>query len=78
MRAYARGVEALLGPVAAAVVVVGVDLWVFRDAQRWARAGTPVEFRLGALSLRTPASWFVACLVLWVFFVPTYLVARRA
>lgn len=60
------------------LVLVAVDLWVLADAQQGARSGAPVVFRFGALTVKTPESWFVACLVLWVIFFPIYIVARRA
>jgi len=63
--------------VALVMVVVASDLWVFLDARRWERAGTPIALRLGSIHLEAPESWFVACLVLWIFFFPTYVVARR-
>ncbi len=68
----------LLVPVLAALVVVALDVWVLADARHWVRVGTPVTLRLGAFRLETPESWFVACLLLWIFFFPTYLVARRS
>lgn len=68
----------LLAPVLVALLVACVDLWVLADARRWERAGTPVVFRLGSLRITTPEAWVRACLVLFVFFVPIYSVARRA
>lgn len=62
--------------VALALLVVASDLWVFIDARRWSRAGTPVVLQAGSLRLASPQTWFVACLVLWVFFFPTYVAAR--
>jgi len=64
--------------VVLAAFVVALDVWVFLDARRWARAGTPVVLRLGGLRIESPETWFVVCLVLWIFFFPTYLVARRS
>jgi hypothetical protein len=66
-----------LAPVLVVLAVVCVDLWVFADARRWERAGTPVVFRLGTLRIATAQAWVLACLVLFVFFVPIYAVARR-
>lgn len=66
-----------LAPVLVVLAVVCVDLWVSADARRWARAGTPVVFRLGSFRIATPQAWVLACLVLFVFFVPVYSVARR-
>lgn len=64
-------------PVLVALAVASVDLWVFADARWWARAGTPVVFRLGSFRIATPEAWVLACLVLFAFFVPVYSVARR-
>lgn len=76
-RAYFHGVVMMLGPLLIAVAAVCVDAWVFIDARRWLRAGTPVECRLGTLHIATPIGWALACVVLFVVFVPIYLVARR-
>ena len=59
-------------------VIVCVDLWVLADARHWAQQGTPVVFRLGSLTIATPAAWGVACLVMFVIFAPIYAVARRS
>jgi len=66
-----------LAALIVAIVVVCVDLWVFVDARHWALHGTPVVFRLGSFTLGSPEAWALACLVLFVFFVPIYAVARR-
>ncbi len=68
----------ILAPLVIAVVVVCVDVWVLVDARRWARRGTPVVFRLGSFTIGTPEAWVVACLLLFVIFVPIYAVARRS
>jgi hypothetical protein len=59
-----------------AAVVVGLALWVLADARHWARRGTPVVARFGSLTIATPQAWAVACLLAFVIFVPTYVVAR--
>jgi len=33
---------------------------------------------VGPVPLSTPGEWLIGCLVLWVFVVPLYLVARTA
>lgn len=58
------------------VVVVATDVWVYIDARRCADEGAPVTLRIGAIVVRTPVAWLVACLILWMFFFPTYLVSR--
>ncbi len=67
----------LIAPVLVALAVASIDLWVFTDARRSARAGTPVEFRLGSIRVATPQAWGLVCLALFVVFVPVYAVARR-
>jgi hypothetical protein len=69
-------VTAQLLPVLVILVVASVDLWVFTDARRWERAGTPVVFSFGSLTIATPQMWALACLVLFVVFVPIYAIAR--
>jgi hypothetical protein len=71
-------VPLLLAPVLVAIVVVAADVWVLVDARRWAQAGTPVVFRMGSLSIETPETWALLCLVLFIFFLPVYAVARRS
>jgi hypothetical protein len=66
------------GALAVLLVVVVVDVWIFSEARsRYAR-GRPVVATVGPVTLCTPVQWLVACLVLWVFVVPLYLVARKA
>jgi hypothetical protein len=67
---------ATLIPVAALVLVLTTDLWVYADASSQADRGTPVVFSAGAFRLHTPIGWFLACLILWVVFFPTYVVGR--
>ncbi|MGN6606898.1 MAG: hypothetical protein ACTHMS_07795 [Jatrophihabitans sp.] len=56
----------VLGVLLAVGVVVCLDLWVLLDARQWARRGTPVVLRLGALTIETPEAWAVACLLVFV------------
>jgi hypothetical protein len=51
-------------------------MWVFIDAKRCSQAGSPVYLRIGPLSLETPLAWLLACVLLWIFFFPMYLVSR--
>jgi hypothetical protein len=64
-------------PLAVALVVVGAAAWVLVDARRWARAGTPVVFRIGSLTIERPETWAALCLLLLVFALPIYAIARR-
>ena len=67
-----------LVPLLVALVVLALDVWVLSDARARADAGRDVVATLGPLTLASPAQWFIACVLLWVFFFPLYLVARRA
>jgi hypothetical protein len=68
--------SAALLPFVAVVVVVAVDSWVYFDATRQEQRGTPVVFSLGAFVVDSPGMWVVCCLLLFVIFVPLYLVGR--
>jgi hypothetical protein len=59
---------AALGPVLVVLVILAIDLWVFADAKQREEQGAPVVVRIGALVVETPATWFVGCLLLWIFF----------
>jgi hypothetical protein len=67
-----------VGPLISLVIVAGTDAWVYVDARRWVAEGSPVFFRVGRLSVDTPAAWLGCCVVLWIVFFPVYLVSRRA
>lgn len=64
------------GPLLVVLVVVATDVWVFLDAKRCSQAGSPVFLRIAILSIETPLAWLVACVLLWIFFFPMYLVSR--
>ena len=68
----------MLGPLALLVVVITVDVWVFLDARSRSRTGDDVVATVGPVTLSTPQHWLLGSLLLWVFVVPLYLVARRA
>lgn len=69
---------ASLIPVCVVLFVVATDLWVYFDASRCTRQGSPVYLRIGTFHLETPTGWFFACLVLWIFFFPLYFASRSA
>ena len=73
---YRGAVPASLGPLLLVLVVAATDVWVFIDAKRCSQAGSPVYLRIGPLSLETPLAWLLACVLLWIFFFPMYLVSR--
>jgi hypothetical protein len=67
---------AALVPVVVLLVILAVDVWVYADAQQRAGQGTPVVVRIGGFVLKTPLTWFIGCLILWIVFFPLYMVSR--
>lgn len=55
------GVAIVLSLLVGLAAIAG---WVYRDARAQALLGRPVTGSLGALQLRTPAAWTVACVLL--------------
>jgi hypothetical protein len=66
------------GALALLAVALVVDAWIYVDARQRRDAGDDVVASVGPVTLSTPEQWLVASLLLWVFVVPLYLVARRA
>ncbi|MDF2824480.1 MAG: hypothetical protein K0R68_1888 [Mycobacterium sp.] len=58
--------------------LLATAMWVYADARTSAKRGRPVVSTVGRYQLRTPASWFVACLLLWELCIPLYLDTRGA
>ncbi|HSN11795.1 MAG TPA: hypothetical protein VLS51_06790 [Propionibacteriaceae bacterium] len=69
-----NGGEALVLLVGALVV----DVWIFLDARARETQGDAVVATVGPVTLSTSGQWLLGCLLLWVFVVPLYLVARNA
>lgn len=67
-----------LGALALVVVVVIVDVWIFVEARTREAQGREVVATVGPVTLSTHQQWLMGCVVLWVFVVPLYLVARSA
>ena len=67
-----------LGGLTLLVVVGIVDLWIFLEARGRQARGQEVIATIGAVTIPTPEQWLLGCIVLWVFAVPLYLVARSA
>ncbi len=65
-----------LGPLAVAVALLAVDIWVLLDATKHTERGAPVVLRLGSVVIDSPATWFVGCLLLWILFFPLYVISR--
>ena len=64
---------------AMAIAVLAVlDAWVYLDARSRAGKNRPVSVQMGDLLIEEPRAWLTFCAVLFVFFFPLYLVARRA
>jgi hypothetical protein len=73
-----RGINVIaLLPIAVIVIALATDLWIYEDAKAQHDQGTPVVLRWGAFRLDTPVGWLAACLVVWIVFVPLYLIGRR-
>lgn len=77
----ARGVDhlsqGLAGSAFALALIVPVDLWVYLDARRRERVHDEVQLEFGPLTFDRPSQWLAGCIVLFVIFVPAYLVARK-
>jgi hypothetical protein len=67
-----------LSALALTLVVVIVDVWIFVEARTREAQGREVVATVGSVTLSTPQQWLIGCIVLWVFVVPLYLVARNA
>jgi hypothetical protein len=64
-------------PVVVIVFALATDLWIYADAKAQDDRGTPVVLSWGGFRLDTPVGWLAACLIVWIVFVPLYLVGRR-
>jgi hypothetical protein len=69
-------VTTAVGPLAVAVALLAVDIWVLLDAKQRTERGEPVAFRVGPIVIDSPAAWFVGCLLLWILFFPLYVISR--
>ncbi|MFF1571346.1 hypothetical protein ACFVWR_01260 [Leifsonia sp. NPDC058292] len=61
----------------AIAVLVILDSWVYLDARSRVEKNDPVTVQIGGLLIEGPRAWLMFCAVLFVFFFPLYLVARR-
>lgn len=68
----------VLVPLLVAVALLGTCSWIYRDAKANLQAGRPVVAQIGGLRIETPEAWAASCVVLFVIFIPLYLVARNA
>jgi len=68
----------VLAPVILLLVILAVDLWIYRDSRAHCDRGRPVVVRIGSITVDTPEAWLTGCLLLSLVFIPLYLVAREA
>jgi hypothetical protein len=66
-----------LVPILLLLALLSTDVWVYADAKAQSEQGTPIVFSAGSFKVDTPASWFVACLILWILFFPLYITSRN-
>ena len=62
--------------LAVLLVVAAIDVWIYTDARRRSDGGDPVVVTIGPVEIATPTAWLLGCVLLWIFFVPAYMVAR--
>lgn len=67
-----RGTPSLL------VRFFAVDAWEFLDAKGRQESGDDAVASVGPVTLPEPGHWLIGCIVLWIFVVALYLVAKRA
>ncbi|MEO7014940.1 MAG: hypothetical protein ABI130_09415 [Leifsonia sp.] len=67
----------LIVTVMVIAVLAILDAWVYVDARSRAAKDRPVSVQMGGLLIEGPQAWLMFCAVLFVFFFPLYLVARR-
>ena len=63
-------------PLLPLFIVALTAIWVYADERRRTAQGSPVTLRIGALSIDTAPMWLAACVVVWIFFFPMYLISR--
>jgi hypothetical protein len=68
----------VLAPVILVLVILAVDLWIYKDAKARSGSGRPVFVRIGSITIDTPDAWLAGCLLLSLVFIPLYLLARDA
>ena len=68
----------VVGGLVVVLIVAALSLWVLQDARSRAARGRPVVATLAGVTIERPEIWAALCLVVVVFFLPAYLVARSA
>ncbi|HET7799242.1 MAG TPA: hypothetical protein VFL38_02400 [Humibacillus xanthopallidus] len=66
------------GGLVVVLIVVALSLWVLRDARTRRERDRPVVATMAGITIERPEMWAALCLLVFVFFVPLYLVARNA
>ena len=59
------------------LLIFVVGAWVYRDATRLDREGSPVVLRSRYITLDSPQDWAIACTFVCVVFLPLYLTGAR-
>ena len=71
-RPYGLDMPEALVPLVVLLAILAINLWVYADAKRWAARGAPVLARIDSFAVETPATWFLGCLVVFIFFFPLH------
>ena len=66
-----------LAPVILLLVILTVDVWVYKDARERRDSGRTVVVTIGSITIDTPEAWLAGCVVVSLMFIPLYLVARE-
>jgi hypothetical protein len=60
-------------PIFVLAVGLAIDFWVYSDAKAYEERGRPVVFSAGSLEVNTPTASFLACLLMWLLFLPLHI-----
>jgi hypothetical protein len=63
-------------PLLPLLIVAATAIWVYADEQRHVAEGSPVVLRIGSFSIDNAPMWLAACVIVWIFFFPAYLIGR--
>jgi hypothetical protein len=66
-----------LAPVILLLVILTVDVWVYKDAREHRDSGRTVVVTIGSITIDTPEAWLAGWVVFSLVFIPLYLVARE-
>lgn len=68
----------MVGGLVVVLAVAALSVWVLQDARSLMTQGRPVVVTIAGATIERPEVWAALCLVVVVFFLPLYLVARGA